>query len=104
MIKSNQNLVKMAKEQRCKDLMENGTKSERKRAFFDFFFNQNRFIFKFIMISICIGMFVSGLVYGDVSLIQFVNAFLLGLLVRLTFNTEIKLYKDACAFAKGKEE
>lgn len=104
MIKSNQNLVKMAKEQRCKDLMENGTESERKHVFFDFFFNQNRFIFKFIMISICIGMFVSGLVYGDVSLIQFVNAFLLGLLVRLTFNTEIKLYKDACAFAKGKEQ
>lgn len=32
------------------------------------------------------------------------NQTLFGLLVRLTFNTEIKLYKDACAFAKGKEE
>ena len=104
MIRSNQNLVKMAKQQRCKDLMENGTESERKRAFFDFFFNQNRFILKFIMLSICIGMFVSGLVFGRVSFIQFVNAFLLGLLVRLIFNTEIKLYKDACAFAKGQKQ
>lgn len=104
MINFNQTLVKVTKEQRCKDLMENGTESERKRAFFDFFFNQNRFILKFIMLSICIGMFVSGLVFGRVSFIQFVNAFLLGLFVRLIFNTEIKLYKDACAFAKGQKQ
>ena len=104
MIRSNQNLVKMAKQQRYKDLMEHGAESERKHAFFKFFVNTNQFILKFIIISICIGMFVSGLVYGHVSFIQFVNVFLLGLLIRLTFNTEIELYKDAYAFAKGQKQ